>query len=263
MSAAAQTPAVKIALRGVSKAFGAKVVLRDINLDVPAGQSLVIIGGSGTGKSVMLKCILGMLKPDAGQISVDGQSVVGLKGGARKDFLARFGMLFQGAALFDSLPIWRNVAFGLMHGQGMAARPAREIAIENLQRVGLSADVAELRPSELSGGMQKRVGLARAIASKPEIIFFDEPTTGLDPIMADVINELIVERVRDLGATTVTITHDMSSVRKIADRVAMLYKGEIVWEGARSEIDSSGNAFVEQFVSGKADGPIQMDLRRS
>lgn len=246
----------KLELIGLTKAFGAKQVLRGVNLRVEAGQSLVIIGGSGTGKSVMIKCILGLLRPDAGDVRVDGQSVLGLTGKARQQFLMRIGMLFQGAALFDSLPIWRNVAFGLIQGRGMAARTARRLAIETLERVGLGADVADLFPSELSGGMQKRVGLARAIAAKPEIVFFDEPTTGLDPIMADVINALIVERVRDLGATTLSITHDMGSVRKIADRVAMLHQGEIVWDGPRAQIDASGNAYVDQFVHGKAEGPI-------
>ena len=250
----------KIAVNGVSKRFGPKVVLNGVNLSVEKGQSLVIIGGSGTGKSVLLKCILGILRPDAGEILVDGENVVGQKGAARARTLDKFGMLFQGAALFDSLPVWRNVSFGLMQGHGMKAKEAKEVAIENLRRVGLSPDVADLRPSELSGGMQKRVGLARAIAATPEIIFFDEPTTGLDPIMADVINELIVERVRDLGATTLTITHDMASARKIADRIAMLYKGQIIWEGPADQIDSSGNAYVDQFVNGRAEGPIKMDV---
>jgi phospholipid/cholesterol/gamma-HCH transport system ATP-binding protein len=252
----------KIALRDVHKRFGPKVVLDGVTLNVPTGTSLVIIGGSGTGKSVMIKCILGLLKPDSGTIDVDGQSVIGLGGRARQDFLEKIGMLFQGAALFDSLPVWRNVAFGLIEGRGMKAREAKDIAIENLRRVGLSPDVGELRPAELSGGMQKRVGLARAIAAKPEIIFFDEPTTGLDPIMADVINELIVERVKELGATTVTITHDMSSVRKIADNVAMLHQGKIIWHGPRADIDHSGSAYVDQFVHGKAEGPIQMAVRK-
>lgn len=252
----------KIQLADVHKRFGPKVVLDGVSLAVPAGTSLVVIGGSGTGKSVMLKCVLGILKPDSGSITVDGDEIVGQSDAARKRLLARFGMLFQGGALFDSLTIWRNVAFGLIQGRGMAVREAREIAIETLRRVGLSPDVAELMPSELSGGMQKRVGLARAIASKPEIIFFDEPTTGLDPIMADVINELIVERVKELGATTVTITHDMSSVRKIADSVAMLHQGKIVWHGPRADIDQSGNPYVDQFVHGRADGPIQMAVRK-
>lgn len=260
MDAASTNPAPKIAVEGVSKRFGPKVVLDGVNLTVPQGQSLVVIGGSGTGKSVLLKCILGLMRPDSGHILVDGQNVVGIKGKVRSQVLDKFGMLFQGAALFDSLPVWRNVAFGLMQGHGVKPKEAREIAIENLRRVGLTPDVADLRPSELSGGMQKRVGLARAIASKPEIIFFDEPTTGLDPIMADVINELIVERVRDLGATTITITHDMVSARKIAHRIAMLYKGKIIWQGTPDDVNNSGNPYVDQFVNGRAEGPIQMDI---
>ncbi|MEO0413100.1 MAG: ATP-binding cassette domain-containing protein [Pseudomonadota bacterium] len=254
--------ALKIKLRGVRKAFGPKVVLDSIDLDVEKAKSLVIIGGSGTGKSVLLKCILGILTPDAGTIEIDGRNTVGLKGTDQAKHLAHMGMLFQGGALFDSLPVWRNVAFGLMEGKGMAKAQAKEEAIENLRRVGLSPDVGELSPSELSGGMQKRVSLARAIATKPNIIFFDEPTTGLDPIMADVINDLIVDRVKALGATAVTITHDMSSARKIADHVAMLYKGNIMWHGPVEDIDTSGNDYVEQFIHGRADGPIQMELRR-
>ncbi len=250
----------KICLEGVKKGFGPKVVLDGIDLEVTAGESLVVIGGSGSGKSVMIKCILGLLKPDAGRILVDGEDIVNPTPGKRRRLLRRFGMLFQGSALFDSLKVWENVAFGLIQGQNLGRREAREIALEKLARVGLPADVAELSPAELSGGMQKRVGLARAIAAEPEIIFFDEPTTGLDPIMADVINDLIVECVRDLGATTITITHDMSSVRKIADKAAMLYKGKIIWHGPRDEIDHSGNEYVDQFIHGRAEGPIHMDV---
>lgn len=249
-----------IELKDVHKGFGTKKVLQGIDLAVPKGESLVIIGGSGTGKSVTLKCILGILSPDSGQIHVDGQEVTGLSSSARKRILSKFGMLFQGAALFDSIPVWENVAFGLIQGKGMNKKDAHEIAIEKLRRVGLGADVGKLSPSELSGGMQKRVGLARAIATEPEIIFFDEPTTGLDPIMADVINDLIVECVKDLGATTLSITHDMASARKIADRIAMLYHGRIIWEGAREDIDQSGNDHVDQFINGRAQGPIEMEL---
>lgn len=252
----------KLKLRGVRKTFGPKVVLDSIDLDVGEAKSLVIIGGSGTGKSVLLKCILGILTPDAGTIEIDGENTVGLKGSDRAKHLAHMGMLFQGGALFDSLPVWRNVAFGLMEGKGVGKAEAKDEAIENLRRVGLSPDVAELSPAELSGGMQKRVSLARAITTKPDIIFFDEPTTGLDPIMADVINDLIVDRVKALGATAVTITHDMASARKIADHVAMLYKGNIMWHGPVEEIERSGNEYVDQFIHGRADGPIQMELRR-
>jgi phospholipid/cholesterol/gamma-HCH transport system ATP-binding protein len=248
----------KIQLAGVHKRFGAKIVLDGVDLAVQPAESMVIIGGSGTGKSVMIKCILGLIRPESGSIKVDGAEVTGLKGRALAAHQARFGMLFQGGALFDSLPVWRNVSFAL---SGSIAN-RRAAAIDNLARVGLGADVADLRPSELSGGMQKRVALARAIAVRPEILFFDEPTTGLDPIMADIINDLIRALVTDLKITALTITHDMSSVRKIADKVAMLYQGRIIWSGPRADIDTSGNAYVDQFVHGRAEGPIQMQLRK-
>jgi phospholipid/cholesterol/gamma-HCH transport system ATP-binding protein len=251
----------KVELRGVKKRFGSKVVLDGLDLKLERGESLVVIGGSGTGKSVMIKCVLGILSPDAGQIFVDGQEVTRLRGRAREQMLRKFAMLFQAAALFDSLPVWENVAFGLIQGRGMSRRKAKEIAIDKLAKVGMGAEVANLSPAELSGGMQKRVGLARAIASDPEIIFFDEPTTGLDPIMADVINDLIVSTVEDLGVTTLSITHDMASARKISDRIAMLYKGKIVWQGPTEQIDSSGNEFVDQFIHGRAEGPIKMEVK--
>lgn len=250
----------KIELRNVYKRFGKKVVLDGINLTVPKGESLVVIGGSGTGKSVMIKCVLGIIRPDSGEIFVDGKNVLKMDAGEREQVLRKFGMLFQGAALFDSLPVWENVAFGLIQGRKMKRKQAKDIAIATLAKVGLSAEVGDLYPAELSGGMQKRVGLARAIATEPEIIFFDEPTTGLDPIMADVINNLIVNSVKDLGATTLSITHDMASVRKIGDRVAMIYKGKIIWSGTREEVDNSGNEFVDQFIHGRAEGPIQMEV---
>jgi phospholipid/cholesterol/gamma-HCH transport system ATP-binding protein len=252
----------KVELRGVKKRFGSKVVLDGLDLTLGRGESVVVIGGSGTGKSVMIKCVLGILRPDAGQIFVDGKEVTRLRGRAREQVLRQFGMLFQGAALFDSLPVWENVAFGLIQGHGIARTKAKDIAIEKLGKVGLGEDVAMLSPAELSGGMQKRVGLARAIAANPEIIFFDEPTTGLDPIMADVINDLIINTVKDVGATTLSITHDMVSARKIADRIAMLYKGKIIWQGPTAEIDSSGNPYVEQFIHGRAEGPIRMEVRK-
>ncbi len=244
-----------IRMENVHKAFGDNHVLQGMNLEIPKGTSMVIIGGSGTGKSVALKCILGLIKPDSGMIYVDGKDATK---GDRDRFLARFGMLFQGAALFDSLPVWQNVSFRLLRGP--LKRPpeyAREIAIEKLRRVGLKSDVADRFPSELSGGMQKRVGLARAIAAEPEIIFFDEPTTGLDPIMSGVINDLIREIVTEMGATAMTITHDMSSVRAIADNVAMLHGGVIQWTGPVSQMDASGDPYVEQFISGSAEGPIE------
>ena len=244
-----------IRLENVHKAFGDNHVLQGMNLEIPKGTSMVIIGGSGTGKSVALKSILGLVKPDSGKIYVDGKDA---SKGDRDAFLARFGMLFQGAALFDSLPIWQNVAFRLLRGP--LKRPAdyaREIAIDKLRRVGLRAKVADLYPSELSGGMQKRVGLARAIAAEPEIIFFDEPTTGLDPIMSGVINDLIREIVVEMGATAMTITHDMSSVRAIADNVAMLHDGVIQWTGPVGDMDQSGDPYLEQFIHGSAEGPIE------
>ncbi len=252
-----------IELTDVRKAFGPKHVLNGVNVSVDKGHSLVVIGGSGTGKSVMLKCILGILKPDSGSIRIAGEEVAGLTGGARDRFLSRFGMLFQGAALFDSLTVWQNVGFRLIQGKRMERKQAREIAIEKLGQVGLGPEVAELFPAELSGGMQKRVGLARAIAADPEIIFFDEPTTGLDPIMADVINNLIVDCVKRLGATTISITHDMASARKIADEIAMIYKGEIIWQGDAKMIDESGSPYVEQFIHGSAEGPIQMEVLKA
>lgn len=252
----------KIKLTEVRKSFGQKTVLDGIDLEVPAGESLVIIGGSGSGKSVTLKCILGLLAPDSGNIEVDGESIVGIRRAERERINRKFGMLFQGGALFDSLPVWENVAFGLIQGQRMNRTKAKEIALEKLAAVGLGAEVGELSPAELSGGMQKRVGLARAIATEPEIIFFDEPTTGLDPIMGDVINDLIVKCVRELGATALSITHDMASARKISDHIAMLYKGKIIWVGKTAEIDSSGEPHVDQFIHGRAEGPIQMELRR-
>lgn len=251
-----------IVLKDVRKAFGPKQVLNGLSLEVAKGRSLVVIGGSGTGKSVMLKSILGMLKPDSGEILVNGENVVNLKGQTREVYLARFGMLFQGAALFDSLSVWENVAFGLIQGRGLARAKAKDIAIDKLAQVGLNADVGALYPAELSGGMQKRVALARAIAADPEIIFFDEPTTGLDPIMADVINNLIVDCVKRLGATTISITHDMASARKIADDIAMIYKGQIIWHGEANKVNSSGNAYVDQFIHGRAEGPIQMEVMR-
>ena len=251
----------KIRVRGVHKAFGPKVVLDGIDLDVARGESVVVIGGSGTGKSVLLKCILGILHPDRGTIEVDGESVVGMPAKERERVNRKFGMLFQGAALFDSLPVWENVSFGLLAEKRIDRAGAKDIAVQKLAQVGLGADVAALFPAELSGGMQKRVGLARAIAADPEIIFFDEPTTGLDPIMADVINDLIAKITREMGATALSITHDMASARKISDRIAMLHGGKIVWAGPTADIDRSGNEFVDQFIHGRAEGPIKMAVR--
>lgn len=251
-----QAPEYKLQLSGVKKSFGSKDVLTGVDFTLEEGKSLVIIGGSGSGKSVTLKCILGLLDADVGSVLVDGQETVGLDAKSRNRIMKKFGMLFQGGALFDSLPIWENVAFGLIHGKHVSRKEAYDIALEKLKAVGLHARVADLYPAELSGGMQKRVSLARAIATNPEIIFFDEPTTGLDPIMADVINDLIVSSVKDLGATALSITHDMASARKIADYVAMIYEGKIIWHGKVEDLDHSGNEYVEQFIHGRAEGPI-------
>ncbi len=251
-------PVPKIRIRGLTKSFGPKQVLKGVDLDLPTGRSMVVIGGSGTGKSVLIKCVLGLMTPDSGSILVDGVEVVNASRGTMDGLRRKFGMLFQGGALFDSLPVWENVAFGLLAAGRVERAAARAKAEETLAMVGLAAEVARLMPAELSGGMQKRVGLARAIAHAPEILFFDEPTTGLDPIMADVINDLIVRCVRQLGATALSITHDMASVRRIADRVAMLYDGRIVWEGPVERIDDSGDPFVDQFIHGRAEGPIRV-----
>ena len=249
----------KIALRGLCKTFAGQVVLDGLDLEVGTGESVVVVGCSGVGKSVMLKCLLGLLRPDAGSVTVDGEELANSRT-AREAAMRKIGMLFQNAALFDSLPVWENVAFGLIQAHGMPRREARGIAIETLAQVGLGEDSADLYPAALSGGMRKRVGLARAIATRPEIILFDEPTTGLDPIMADVINDLIVACTHELGATALTITHDMRSARKIADRIAMIHEGAIIWQGPAGEIDRSGNAHVEQFINGRAEGPIRLPV---
>jgi phospholipid/cholesterol/gamma-HCH transport system ATP-binding protein len=241
-----------IELRQITKSFGLNRVLAGIDLDVATGESLVIIGGSGTGKSVLLKCILGLVEPDSGTIRLDGQDVTHIP---RNDFLGRFGMLFQGGALFDSLPVWQNVAFRHLKDR-MPRAEAKARAIETLARVGLPAPTADLYPAELSGGMQKRAALARAIAANPQVIFFDEPTAGLDPIMAGAINKLIREAVTHLGATAVTITHDMTTVRTVADRVGLLHGGLLRWIGPVGELDRSGDPYVDQFIHGRAEGPI-------
>lgn len=251
----------KIEITDLYKRFGKKVVLNGVNLTVEKGESVVVIGGSGTGKSVLIKCVLGIITPDSGSIKIDGEEVTKLSMKDRQEIMRKFGMLFQGGALFDSLPVWENIAFSLLQNHQINREEAKKLAVEKLKSVGLGPDVATLSPSELSGGMQKRVALARAIAANPEIIFFDEPTTGLDPIMADVINLLIVKCSKELGASTLTITHDMSSVRRIAHRVAMLYGGKIIWQGEAREIDRSGNEYVDQFVHGRAEGPITAGVK--
>jgi phospholipid/cholesterol/gamma-HCH transport system ATP-binding protein len=251
----------RIRLRGVYKAFSGKQVLDGVDLDVMARTSMVVIGGSGSGKSVLLKCILGLLEPDAGDIELDGRPLAAMDRDEREAARARIGMLFQNGALFDSLPVWENVAFGLLARHRVRRTEARGRADAVLAQVGLAASVGDLEPRELSGGMQKRVGLARAIAAQPDILFFDEPTTGLDPIMGAVIDGLIVDCVKHLGSTAVAITHDMASAMRIGDRAAMLYNGRIIWEGPAGELTHSGNDVVDQFTHGRREGPIQMELR--
>ena len=252
----------KIRIKNLHKRFGEKVVLDGLNLDVGKGESVVIMGGSGSGKSVSLKCMLGLLTPDEGQIEIDGTSILGISEDDRDTINQKFGMLFQHAALFDSMNVLDNMTFGLFRGKGMAASDAERVAYEKLEQVGLARSFGPRMPAELSGGQRKRVGLARAVALEPEIILFDEPTTGLDPVMGDVINDLIVKCTRDLGATTLTITHDMASARVIADRIAMLYQGKIIWAGPPDQVDASGDPRVDQFIHGRVEGPIKMEVRR-
>ncbi len=256
MSMAASTAAPKLELRGVTKTFEGRKVLDGVDIAIQPGRSLVIIGASGQGKSVTLKIAVGLMRPDAGQVFMDGDDMTGLTTAERSRLHGRLGMLFQGSALFDSLKVWQNVGFRLINADKVDRKEARERAIEALGRVGLPRDVADRYPAEISGGMQKRVGLARAVVAHPEILFFDEPTTGLDPITSDVINDLIIEEVKRLGCTAVSITHDMASARKIGDEIAMLHGGRIVWRGPAKSIDDADNAYVQQFINGRARGPI-------
>ncbi len=250
---------VKIKVSKLSKSFGSKEVLKNVNFEVKKGESVVILGGSGSGKSVLIKNISTLMEPTSGSIKIDGQEITKLGAKHHDSLMAKIGFLFQGGALFDSLTIWENVAFRLLYQKKLDKKDAKEIAISKLKAVGLSEKTADLYPSELSGGMQKRASLARAIAANPEIIFFDEPTTGLDPIMADVINDLIISNSKELGASSITITHDMASAKKIADKIAMLYHGEIIWFGDAKDMYSSNNPFLDQFVNGRADGPIKFN----
>jgi len=255
-------PVPKIRLRGLRKSFGDKMVLDGVDLDVMPGTSTVVIGGSGSGKSVLLKCVLGLLEPDAGSIAIDGEDLLAAPPARREEMRARIGMLFQNGALFDSLPVWENVAFGLLAQHKTSRQAARQRGTEFLCQVGLAASVGDLTPAELSGGMQKRVALTRAIAAQPDIMFFDEPTTGLDPIMGAIIDGLIVDCVKRLGSTAVAITHDMASAQRIGDTVAMLHHGKIVWNGPAGRVMDSDNPVVDQFTHGRREGPIQMELRR-
>ncbi len=241
-----------IELKNVYKSFGSKYVLRDFDLSIYKGQSVVMLGQSGMGKSVSIRLMLGLLEADSGSIKINGNEISNFSDKEFYENNKKMGMLFQNGALFDSMTVWENVAFGLINVEKMNPEVARKIAIEKLADVGLTAKVADMMPSELSGGMKKRVGLARAIATNPEIIFFDEPTTGLDPIMSDVINDLIVRCVKQLGATALTITHDIASAKKIADRIVMLYDGKIIWDGTPDDLSRPNNDYVEHFVKGVA-----------
>jgi len=246
----------KIALTGVDKSFDDDAVLRDVSFHVAPSESFVLIGPSGSGKTVLFKCIVGLYRPDAGSILIDGQETVGLGSDERDALNARIGMLFQRSALFDSMTVWQNITFRLVADRGLARKDARDFAVDKLAAVGLAPEVADLYPVELSGGMQKRVGFARAIAGDPDILLLDEPTAGLDPIMTNVIIEEIRENARKLDATTLSITSDLAGARAVADRIALIHDGHIQWCGPAAEVDRTGNEYVDQFIHPRAEGPI-------
>ena len=250
--------AVLLELSGLTKSFGTNIALQGVDLRIRKGDSLVLIGSSGSGKTLILKCIMGLIPHDDGLIAFEGRDVNTYSDTERNEFLDHFGMTFQKSGLFDSMPVWENVAFRLIQSQNFGLQEARVLAIEKLAAVGLDAPTADLYPSELSGGMQKRVGLARAIACEPKLLFLDEPTAGLDPIMTNIINELILEIVDKLGATVVSITSDMSSLKVISNRVAMIHEGRIIWDGPTANVENSGHEAVDQFVHSRAEGPIEM-----
>lgn len=249
-----------LSLSGIEKSFADNHVLRGIDLDVRKGDSLALIGTSGCGKSLLFKCILGLVWPDSGTVAVNGRDRNSLSNRERRDFERRCSVLFQYGGLFDSLRVWENICFRQTNFDGMSAEEARHIAADKLAIVGLGPDTCELYPSELSGGMQKRVGFARAIASDPEILFLDEPTAGLDPIMTNEICRFIDESVAAIGATAISISSNINTVERISGRVAMIHDGHIVWDGATSDIWSSGNDHVHQFVNKLADGPIRVGV---
>lgn len=252
---------VKFHIEKLSKAFGSKKVLDELDLTVYNNESLVVLGGSGSGKSVLIKTIVGLIAPDSGSVKFDDDEITNLNRVERNLLMSKFGFLFQGGALFDSLTVWENIGFSIIHNKDIPNSYAKEVAEKKLKMVGLDLGILNLYPSELSGGMQKRVALARAIAHDPEVIFFDEPTTGLDPIMSNVINELIIKCREENNATTIAITHDINSARRIADRVAMLYKGKIEWIGDIKDMDAATDPIFKQFINGEIEGPIKVDIR--
>ncbi len=248
---------LKIKIRGITKFFGDNLILDSLDMDVQEGKALVILGSSGTGKSVLIKSIIGIIKPDSGSIVIDGLEMNNISDNRRFEIMKNMGFLFQGGALFDSFTVEENITFFAKKLYNLSAKDAKNLASSKLNDVGLSPKILDLYPAELSGGMQKRVSLARAIATNPKIIFFDEPTTGLDPIMTNVINELIIKAQKDLNATTITITHDINSAYKIADIIAFMHDGKINWLGTKDEISATSNPYIRQFVAGSIHGPIQ------
>jgi phospholipid/cholesterol/gamma-HCH transport system ATP-binding protein len=248
---------VLIQIEQLRKSFGLQIILDGVDLTINRGDSIVIIGQSGTGKSVLLKHLLRLMEPDSGKIVFDGADISTLDSQELVVMRRRFGMLFQSAALFDSMSVEENVGLGLKESRQFSPKQIQDAVMEKLEMVGL-ADAAEKYPAELSGGMRKRVGLARAIANNPEVLLYDEPTTGLDPITADVINDLIVELNSKLHVTSISVTHDMTSAFKIADRIVMLYQGKVEFDGTPEQTRATNNAVVQQFITGRASGPIQV-----
>ena len=245
-----------IEIKNVHKAFADQKVLRGVDILVREGSSTAIIGTSGGGKSVLLKILLGLIKPDSGEVCIKGEHVSSAR---PTRALSNIGMLFQGSALFDSLPVWQNICFKFLKGrEKLSTTEAKNLAIQKLEQVGLNDEVANKFPADLSGGMKKRVALARAIVGNPEIMFFDEPTTGLDPIMTNTINSLIREIVDTMAVTALTVTHDMSSVEQIADNVALLESGLIRWEGETKKLWETKDPYIYQFINGKTNGPISI-----